>query len=124
TDLGVVVPPVRTRDNLDLPVGTYAVRLFGVEMARGEAPRGRVLAIGDRLDTLPGRRTQEPVFGLAAVWVPVELRSQAELAGATVVDRASVLTTHLAEIVRGYASRLLGREDVKLLTEVVKRTNP
>ncbi len=124
TDLGVVVPPVRTRDNLDLPLGMYAIRLFGVEVARGEAPPGTVLAIGDGLEGLPGRRTQEPVFGLAAVWVPVELRSQAELAGATVVDRASVLTTHLAEVVRGYASRLLGREDVKLLTDVVKRTNP
>ncbi len=124
TDLGVVVPPVRTRDNLDLPLGSYAIRLFGVEVARGEAPPGTVLAIGDRLDGLPGRRTQEPVFGLAAVWVPVELRSQAELAGATVVDRSSVLTTHLAEVVRDYASRLLGREDVKLLTEAVRRTNP
>jgi flagellar biosynthesis protein FlhA len=124
TDLGVVVPPVRTRDNLDLPLGTYAIRLFGVEVARGEAPPGTVLAIGDRLDGLPGRRTQEPVFGLAAVWVPVELRSQAELAGATVVDRSSVLTTHLAEVVRDYASRLLGREDVKMLTEAVRRTHP
>ena len=83
-----------------------------------------MLAIGDGLEGLPGRRTQEPVFGLAAVWVPVELRSQAELAGATVVDRSSVLTTHLAEIVRGYASRLLGREDVKMLTDVVRRTHP
>jgi flagellar biosynthesis protein FlhA len=124
SDLGVVVPPVRTRDNLDLPLGTYAIRLFGVEVARGEAPPGTVLAIGDNLDGLPGRRSQEPVFGLAAVWVPVELRSQAELAGATVVDRSSVLTTHLAEVVRGYASRLLGREDVRMLTEAVKRTHP
>jgi flagellar biosynthesis protein FlhA len=123
-DLGVVVPPVRTRDNLDLPMGTYAIRLFGVEVARGEAPPGTVLAIGDGLEGLPGRRTQEPVFGLAAVWVPVELRSQAELAGATVVDRSSVLTTHLAEVVRGYAARLLGREDVKMLTDVVRRTHP
>ncbi|MGZ4436918.1 MAG: flagellar biosynthesis protein FlhA [Nocardioidaceae bacterium] len=124
TDLGVVVPPVRTRDNLDLPLGTYAIRLFGVEVARGEAPPGTVLAIGDHLEALPGRRSQEPVFGLAAVWVPVELRSQAELAGATVVDRSSVLTTHLAEVVRGYASRLLGREDVKMLTDAVRRTHP
>ncbi len=123
-DLGVVVPPVRTRDNLNLPMGTYAIRLFGVEVARGEAPPGTVLAIGDGLEGLPGRRTQEPVFGLAAVWVPAELRSQAELAGATVVDRSSVLTTHLAEIVRGYASRLLGREDVKMLTDVVRRMHP
>jgi flagellar biosynthesis protein FlhA len=124
TDLGFVVPPVRTRDNLDLPLGAYAVRLFGVEVARGESPPGTALAIGDRLDSLPGRRTQEPVFGLAAVWVPVELRSQAELLGATVVDRSSVVTTHLAEVVRTYAARLLGREEVKMLTDAVKRTHP
>jgi flagellar biosynthesis protein FlhA len=123
-DLGVVVPPVRTRDNLDLPLRTYAIRLFGVEVARGEAPPGTVLAIGDGLDALPGQRTQEPVFGLPAVWIPAELRSQAELSGATVVDRASVLTTHLAEVVRQHASRLLGREDVRMLTEAVRRTNP
>ncbi|MGH3333999.1 MAG: flagellar biosynthesis protein FlhA [Nocardioidaceae bacterium] len=123
-DLGVVVPPVRTRDNLDLPLRTYAIRLFGVEVARGEAPPGTVLAIGDGLDGIPGQRTQEPVFGLGAVWVPVELRSQAELAGATVVDRSSVLTTHLAEVVRAHASRLLSREDVRMLTEAVKRTHP
>jgi flagellar biosynthesis protein FlhA len=102
----------------------YAIRLFGVEVARGEAPPGTVLAIGEGLESLPGRRTQEPVFGLAAVWVPVELRSQAELAGATVVDRSSVLTTHLAEVVRGHAARLLGREDVRILTEAVRRTHP
>jgi flagellar biosynthesis protein FlhA len=124
TDLGLVVPPVRTRDNLDLPLNTYAVRVFGVEVARGEAPPGTVLAIGDRLDSLPGRRTQEPVFGLTAVWVPFELRAQAEILGATVVDRSSVLTTHLAEVVRSYAARLLGREEVKMLTDAVKRTHP
>ena len=123
-DLGIVVPPVRTRDNLDLPLRTYAIRLFGVEVARGEAPPGTVLAIGDHLDALPGRRTQEPVFGLSAVWIPTELRSQAEMSGATVVDRASVVTTHLAEVVRSHAARLLGREDVRMLTDAVKRTHP
>jgi len=123
-DLGIVVPPVRTRDNLDLPLRTYAIRLFGVEVARGEAPPGTVLAIGDHLDALPGQRTQEPVFGLSAVWIPVELRSQAEMSGATVVDRASVVTTHLAEVVRSHAARLLGREDVRMLTDAVKRTHP
>ena len=64
------------------------------------------------------------MFGLDAKWIPAELRSQAELSGATVVDRASVITTHLAEVVRTHAGRLLGREDVKLLTDVVKRTHP
>jgi len=123
-DIGIVVPPVRTRDNLDLPLHTYAIKLFGIEVARGESPSGTVLAIGDFLGSLPGTPTREPVFGLEAKWIPAELRNQAELSGATVVDRASVITTHLAEVVTTHSARLLGREDVKLLTDVVKRSHP
>ncbi|RYB94250.1 flagellar type III secretion system protein FlhA [Nocardioides oleivorans] len=123
-ELGIIVPPVRTRDSIDLPTGTYAIRLFGIEVARGEAPRGTVLAIGDNVGVLPGQPTREPVFGLEASWIPAELRVQAELSGATVVDRASVITTHLAEVVGQHAARLLGREDVKTLTELVRRTHP
>ncbi|GAW51232.1 MULTISPECIES: flagellar biosynthesis protein FlhA [unclassified Nocardioides] len=124
TDLGIVAPPVRTRDNLQLPTRTYAIMLFGIEVARGEAPPGTVLAIGDYLGSLPGEPTQEPVYGLEAKWIPAELRSQAELSGATVVDRASVITTHLAEVITQHAARLLGREDVRMLADVVKRTHP
>lgn len=123
-ELGIVIPPVRTRDNLELPASTYAITLFGAEVARGEAPRGTVLAIGDFLGSLPGTPTQEPVFGLEAKWIPAELRHQAEIGGATVVDRASVVTTHLSEVVHQHASRLLGREDVRLLTDIVKRSHP
>jgi len=123
-ELGIVIPPVRTRDNLELPADAYAITLFGAEVARGEAPRGTVLAIGDFLGSLPGTPTREPVFGLDAKWIPAELRHQAEIGGATVVDRASVITTHLAEVVHAHAGRLLGREDVRLLTDVVKRTHP
>ncbi len=123
-ELGIVVPPVRTRDNLDLPARTYAIKLFGIEVARGEAPPGTVLAIGEFLGSMPGEPTQEPVFGLEAKWIPAELRTQAELGGATVVDRASVITTHLAEVVSQHASRLLGREDVKMLTDMIKRSHP
>ncbi|WP_205864453.1 flagellar biosynthesis protein FlhA [Planosporangium mesophilum] len=123
-DLGIVMPPVRTRDDLDLPLSTYAIRISGVDVAQGQAPPGTVLAIGENLDFLPGRAGVEPVFGLAGKWVPAELRHQADLSGATVVDRASVIITHLAEVVRANASRLLGREDVRALTEVVKQTHP
>jgi flagellar biosynthesis protein FlhA len=123
-DLGIVMPPVRTRDDLDLPLSTYAIRISGVDVAQGQAPPGTVLAIGENLEFLPGRAGVEPVFGLAGKWVPAELRHQADLSGATVVDRASVVITHLAEVVRANASRLLGREDVRALTEVVKQTNP
>ena len=142
-DLGIVIPLVRTRDNIELPPGTYAIKVHGVELGRGEAPPGHVLVIADDLPAvtdgagalpavpastgvaaLPGRATTEPVFGLPARWVPVEYRQQAEVLGATVVDRSSVITTHLAEVVRTNAGRLLSRSDVKLLTEVVKEVAP
>ncbi|MBM2617374.1 flagellar biosynthesis protein FlhA [Actinoplanes sp. LDG1-06] len=123
-ELGVIMPPVRTRDDLDLPLSSYAIRISGTDAGTGEAPPGTVLAIGDGLQGLPGKAGVEPVFGLPGKWVPSELHYQAELSGATVVDRASVIITHLAEVVRSNASRLLGREDVRALTETVKRTHP
>ncbi len=123
-ELGMVIPMVRTRDNLDLAASTYSIRVNGVETASGAAPPGMVLAIGENLTNLPGTATTEPVFGLAAKWLPHELRQQAEIAGATVVDRASVITTHLAEVVRNHAAKLLSREDVKTLTDLIRRSDP
>ena len=123
-ELGVVIPLVRTRDNLELPASTYAVRVNGVDVGRGEAPAGHVLVLGDDAGALPGMPTREPVFGLPATWVPTEFRHQAEITGATVVDRASVITTHLAEVVRRNAGRLLSRQDVKMLVDVVKQSDP
>ena len=123
-DLGMVVPPVRTRDSVDLPSSTYVIRIAGVEAGRGMAPAGKVLALGDALDALPGYATVEPVFGLAGKWVPTEMRHSAEMAGATVIDRVSVLVTHLSSIIAGNAARLLTREDVRVLTDGVKQVNP
>ncbi|OLF06913.1 flagellar biosynthesis protein FlhA [Actinophytocola xanthii] len=123
-ELGVVLPPVRTRDDLALDPSTYVIRISGSDVASGFAPPGTVLAIGEGLEQLPGKVGTEPVFGLAGKWIPAELRHQAELTGATVVDRASVVVTHLAEVTRTHASRLLGREDVRALTDVVRRTHP
>jgi flagellar biosynthesis protein FlhA len=123
-ELGIVVPPVRTRDSVDLPPSTYVIRIAGVEAGRGIAPAGKVLALGDLLDSLPGTSTVEPVFGLAGKWVPSELRHSAEMTGATVIDRVSVLVTHLSSIVSSNAARLLTREDVRVLTDGVKQVNP
>lgn len=123
-DLGVVVPPVRTRDSVELPQSTYVLKISGVEVARGELPRGRVLALGDDLDTLPGATTSEPVFGLQGKWVPAEMRFAAEMTGATVVDRVSVLITHMSSLISQNAARLLSREDVRMLTEGLKSSNP
>jgi flagellar biosynthesis protein FlhA len=123
-DLGIVVPPVRTRDSVDLPPSTYVIRVAGVEMGRGIAPAGKVLALGDLLDALPGQAFVEPVFGLAGKWVPAEMRHSAEITGATVIDRGSVLVTHLSSVITNHAARLLSREDVRVLTEGVKRVSP
>ncbi|MFK4295704.1 flagellar biosynthesis protein FlhA [Arthrobacter sp. GAS37] len=123
-ELGIVIPPVRTRDNVELPPATYAIRIAGVEAGRGTAPSGKLLALGDYLDALPGTSTVEPVFGLAGKWIPTEMRHSAEMTGATVIDRVSVLVTHLSSIVSANAARLLTREDVRVLTEGVRKQSP
>jgi flagellar biosynthesis protein FlhA len=123
-DLGVVIPPVRTRDNIELHPNTYALHVHGVEAARGDAPAGCVLVLGPKPEGIPGSTTNDPVFGMEASWVPVEFASQAEMAGATVVDRGSVVTAHLAEVVRSHAGRLLSRQDVKMLVDTVRESDP
>jgi flagellar biosynthesis protein FlhA len=123
-ELGMVVPPVRTRDHAELPPSTYVIRIAGVESGRGTAPPGRVLALGEQLGALPGTPTVEPVFGLAGKWIPAEMRHSAEMAGATVIDRVSVLITHLSAVVSANAARLLSREDVRVLTEGVRDVSP
>jgi flagellar biosynthesis protein FlhA len=123
-EIGVIIPPVRTRDNLELPQSNYTINIHGVEVGRGTAPAGFVLVIGDNLAPYPGEEIREAVFGLPAKWVPTAMRAQAELTGDTVVERAAVITTHLAEVVRSSASALLSRQDVKRLVETVKDTDP
>ncbi|MET0590087.1 MAG: flagellar biosynthesis protein FlhA [Naasia sp.] len=123
-ELGVMMPPVRTRDNVELPSETYAILIAGVECGRGSVPRGHVLAIGADLDQLPGVRVVDPVFGLEGKWVRAELSHAADMAGATVIDRASVIITHLSDIVQAQADRLLSLEDVRQLTDHLKQTHP
>jgi flagellar biosynthesis protein FlhA len=83
-----------------------------------------MLALGDDLAALPGTVVEEPVFGLPGKWIPAELRRAAEMTGATVVDRVSVLITHLGSVIADNAPRLLGREEVRILTEALRATNP
>ena len=123
-DLGFVVPPVRTRDNIELPPSTYAIRISGVEAGRGVAPPASVLALGGGLDALPGPSVVDPVFGLEGKWIPQGMRHSAELGGSTVIDRASVIVTHLSNIVQVSAARLLSREDVRQLTDGLKEVSP
>lgn len=123
-ELGFVIPPVRTRDDAALEPNTYVLRVHGVELGRGEVPPNRVLVLADDFGTLPGEDVREPVFGLPGRWVPVEYRSQAELLGATVVDRAALIITHLSEVIRRKAGTLLSRQDTKALMDGVRLTDP
>ncbi|WP_279367530.1 flagellar biosynthesis protein FlhA [Microbacterium testaceum] len=123
-ELGTLMPPVRTRDNIELPAETYAILVAGVEVGRGIVPRGHVLAIGTGLEHLPGSAVIDPVFGLEGRWVPTEISHAADMAGATVIDRASVIITHLSDTVHAQAHRLLSLEDVRQLTDHLKQTQP
>ena len=123
-EIGIVIPPVRTRDSFDLPDTTYAIRVHGVEVGRGEAPQGKILVLGPVPPGIPAQPTLDPVFGTEAAWVPAEFGVHAEVSGATVIDRGSVITAHLAEVVRLNATRILSRQDVKLLVDAVKGTDP
>jgi flagellar biosynthesis protein FlhA len=123
-DLGLVVPPVRTHDAPGLPMSVYVVKLHGVEAARGEAPPGHSMVLGEDAAGLPGRKTVDPVFGLPATWVQTELAEVLAAEGATVIDRASVIVTHLSEVVRNAAAELLTRQDVQVLVDAVKTVSP
>lgn len=123
-ELGITLPPVRTRDNLQLGAGEYVLKVHEVEVARGIAPAGRILAMGDNLATLPGDLTMEPVFQIPAKWIPLSSRQQAVVLGATVVDRVSVIVTHLSEIVRQHASELVSRQQVKEMLDALKVHSP
>lgn len=125
-DVGLIVPPVAIRDNLDLETQQYRFLLRGKEIARGSLMPNRWLAmnIGGSEVKLNGTQTQEPVFNLPATWIPESEKQNAEVCGFTVVDAASVMITHLSEILRDTAPLLLEREGVQRLIDTVKDSNP
>jgi flagellar biosynthesis protein FlhA len=126
TELGMVIPPVRIRDELGLDSHEYVLRVRGSEVARGRTMAGHQLAMdpGDALGELPGGvPTTEPAFGLPATWVADGQRAEAEALGYTVVDGESVIVTHLTETIRTHAADLLSRQDVKQLLDQLKESN-
>jgi len=125
-ELGIVLPPVRIRDNLRLEPEEYLIRIRGNEVARNKIYPGMVMAMnpGTAEGELSGIHVTEPVFGLPAVWIPAAQREEAELMGYTVVEAATVLITHLTELLRRHAWRLLTRQDVRQLLEYLRRDYP
>jgi flagellar biosynthesis protein FlhA len=120
-EMGFVLPPVRIQDNLQLDADAYAIRIKEIDAGKGELRPAMLLAMdpGGSLPDLPGERTTEPAFGLPALWIEQSRRDEATLRGWTIVDPASVLTTHLTEIVRDSMAELLSyAETAKLLEEL------
>ncbi|MGD9750724.1 MAG: flagellar biosynthesis protein FlhA [Acidimicrobiia bacterium] len=124
-ELGMVVPLVRTRDDISLTPSTYVIRVNGVEAGRGTAPPGQVLVLADGATLpIPGTPTTEPVYGLPAYWVTADLAGHLEAQGATVIDRGTVVVTHLAELVRRNAPELLTRQATQALLDTLKEVAP
>jgi flagellar biosynthesis protein FlhA len=116
---------MHVRDNLQLRPGEYAILVKGDEVARAEMLIGHQLAMdpGDARRQVPGIPTLEPAFGLKALWIADERRDEAQHAGWTVVDLASVMATHLTEIIRAHADELLSRQDIQRLLDGVSQAN-
>ncbi len=125
-DLGIVVPPIRIRDNIQIKPTEYILRVRGAETGRGELLPDHYLAMdtGGAEEELVGIPTTEPAFGLPAVWIPPEMRDRAEALGYTVVDAPSVLATHLSETIKRYGADLLTRQEVQKLADMVKEAAP
>ena len=125
-DSGVLVQPIRIRDNLQLEPNFYVIKIKGIEVARYSLIPGYYLALasGDSLEKMEGVETREPTFGLPATWIPESEKEKAELMNYTVVDASTVLITHLTEIVKKHAHELLGRQEVKALVDQVRETAP
>jgi flagellar biosynthesis protein FlhA len=125
-DMGVIVPPVHITDNLQLNPRQYAILLKGVQITRGELMQDHLMAInpGTAREEIPGLATVEPAFGLQARWIKAQERERAQLAGYTLVDPATVLATHLTEIIKSQAYELLGRQETKTLLDTVSKTHP
>jgi flagellar biosynthesis protein FlhA len=125
-ELGIILPPVRVRDNLQLEPNEYVIKIRGNEITRNLLYPNMLLAMnpGTAEGTINGVKVTEPVFGLPATWISMNERENAEIMGYTVVESATVLTTHLTELLRRSSEKLLTRQDVKHLLENMKDDYP
>ena len=126
-ELGIIIQPIRIRDNLQLPANQYQIKIKGSEVARGELRTGYMLALnpeGELPEELKGIPARDPTFNLPALWIQPERREKAESLGCTVVDAPTVLITHLNEIINSYSYELLSRQAVKEMVDAVKENQP
>ena len=126
TDYGFLIPQVRIRDNLHLQPNEYEILLKGVSIGRGEIYADKFLAMDSGLatDDIKGIPTKEPAFGLEAIWIEADMKDEAIMKGYTVIDPATVISTHMSELIKKYAEELLSRQEVSKLIENVKKDYP
>jgi len=125
-ELGIIVPPIRIRDNLQLEPNQYQILLRGVEIAKAELMINHLLAMspGQAKEQIEGITTRDPAFGLPAIWIPEDQKERAQINGYTVVDTATVISTHLTETIKSNAYRLLGIQETQGLIDLVSDHSP
>ena len=126
SELGFLVPPIHISDNLRLKPREYVFSLRGIEIGRWQTEGNSLLAVSAEADTrpMPGKETREPAFGVPARWIQPALEDQAIAAGYSVVDAATAISTHIAEMIRGHAHELLSRAETKRLLDSLNETHP
>ncbi|MCX7747013.1 MAG: flagellar biosynthesis protein FlhA [Clostridia bacterium] len=125
-ELGMIVPIIRLRDNIQLVPNEYVIKIKGVEVSKGELMLDHFMAMnpGVAEEDMDGIQTVEPAFGLPAVWISESQRDRAEMLGYTVVDPPSIIATHLTETIKRYAHDLTGRQEVQTLIDNIKQSYP
>jgi flagellar biosynthesis protein FlhA len=125
-ELGMIVPVIRLRDNIQIGPNEYIIKIKGTQVARGELLFDYFLAMnsGDVEEELDGIKTTEPAFGLPAIWIQESQRDKAEMLGYTVVDPPSIIATHLTEVIKKHSYELLGRQEVQALVDNIKQSYP
>ena len=125
-DLGLPVPKIRIIDNMNLDPNEYSFKIRGIEAGRCKIRLGYYMCMntGAVTEELKGEATKDPAFGMPAIWIPEDQRSEAEQAGYAVVDPPTIIATHITEIIKAHASEILGRQEVSVLINEVKKTNP
>lgn len=125
-ELGIVVPVIRIRDNIQLQPNEYVIKIKGNQVASGQIMLDHYLAMSPGIDddSIEGIETVEPAFGMPALWVNDSMKEEAEMAGYAIVDPPSVVSTHLTEVIKRHAHELIGRQEVKSLVENMREGSP
>ena len=127
-DLGLVIPPIHIMDQMELSPEEYSFKIRGIEAGRGRLKLGHFMCLNtgnvpkDR--EIVGEKTKDPAFGMDAIWLPDSKRLEAEKAGYAVIDAPTIIATHLTELIRRNASKILSRQSVSAIIEEIKKTNP